>query len=71
MVCAVIGVILAAVLGWVAIHVAESGIETARRASPYGQADGVVDAAFGLDSASIGLRDDPVAGDRERRNCIG
>lgn len=52
MACAVIGVVLAAVLGWVAIHVSTSGNDTARYESLYGQVDDVLNAALRLTAAS-------------------
>lgn len=55
MACAVIGVILAAVLGWVAIHVAKSGNDTARKESLYAQVDDVLNAALALTAASSAL----------------
>lgn len=58
MVCAVIGVVLAAVLGWVAIHVARSGNDTARKESLYGQVDDMLNAALGLTAASADHGDD-------------
>ena len=50
--CAVIGVVLAAVLGWVAINVAKSGNDTARRESLYTKVDDVFGAALELTAAS-------------------